>query len=221
MVDKHPDEIVCCCGDFNLPDINSEGKSVTLHRYVLEINELALNMSTECGFSQMVHFPTQGSNTLDLFFTSHPSLVQQCVPLPEISDHCTILTTMKLEITYPKSTGHKVYLWNQADLQEMKHNMLEFSSKFLQDHSIETPVESLVHDQLLSLLNTFVPSKIEHNNSHKPWINRNIKRLRRRKQNAYNKARSTNLPLHWAQFKDSKKKCKENVVDLITSICLA
>ena len=42
------------------------------------------------------------------------------MPLPEISDHCAILTTMKLTITYQKSVGHKVYLWKQANLQEMK-----------------------------------------------------------------------------------------------------
>ena len=80
IVDKHPEETVCCYGDFNLPDIDWENGSVTSHRYPLEINDLALNMSTECGFSQRVNFPTRRPNTLDLFFTSHPSLVEQCMP---------------------------------------------------------------------------------------------------------------------------------------------
>jgi len=44
MVDKHPNEIICCYGDFNLPDIDWKNGSVTSHRYLLEINELAINM---------------------------------------------------------------------------------------------------------------------------------------------------------------------------------
>ena len=130
------------------------------------------------------------------------------MPLPEISDHCAILTTMKLSITYQKSVGHKVYLWKQANLQEMKKSMVEFSSKLTQDYSIETPVEvlwSLFHNKLLSLLNTFVPSKIKHTSNRKLWINHKIKQLRRHKQKAYNKARQTNLSLHWTQFKDLKR----------------
>ena len=130
------------------------------------------------------------------------------MPLPEISDHCAILTTMKLTITYQKSMGYKVYLWKRANLQEMKKGMVEFSSKLTQDYSIETPVEvlwSLFHNKLLSLLNTFVPSKIKHTSNRKLWINHKIKQLRRRKQKAYNKARQTNLTLHWTQFKDLKR----------------
>ena len=85
-------------------------------------------------------------NTLDLFFTSIPSLVQQCTPLSEISDHCAILTTVKLENTYQeqKSAGYKVYFGNKlANWQEMKDNMIQFSSCLLQDYTIETPVGAL------------------------------------------------------------------------------
>jgi len=73
---------------------------------------------------------------MDLHFISHPSLVQQCTLLPEISDHCAILTTMKLEITYQKSAGYKVYFWKQA-------NEGQYDSVFLQDYTIETPIETL------------------------------------------------------------------------------
>ena len=64
---------------------------------------------------------------------------------------------------------------------------------------------SLFHNKLLSLLNTFVPSKIKHTSNRKLWINHKIKQLRRRKQKAYNKARQMNLSLHWTQFKDLKR----------------
>ena len=67
-------------------------------------------MSTECGFSQIVDFATRGPNTLDLFFTSRPSLVQQYTPLPEISDHCAILTTMKRQQVTKFTFGNELHV---------------------------------------------------------------------------------------------------------------
>ena len=208
VVNQHPNDIVCCCGDFNLPDIDWENGSVSSHRYPVEINELAMNMSAECGFSQLVNFSTRGQNVLDLFFTTHPSLVQQCKPLPEISDHCTIFTEMKLMINYQKPLGHKIHLWDHANVQEMKKSMLEFSSKFIRDFSQETPVEtlwSLFHNKLLGLMDIFIPTKIKQTNFRKPWINHKIKKLSRQKRRAYNRARSTNFPHYWSHFKVLKK----------------
>ena len=93
-------------------------------------------MSAECGFSQIVDFTTRsrGPNTMDLLFISHPSLVQQCTLLPEISDPNYHETTV--EITYQKSAGYKVYFWKQA-------NEGQYDSVFLQDYTIETPIETL------------------------------------------------------------------------------
>ena len=55
---EYPDAIICCTDDFNLPDIAWEIESICGHRYPLKINEFILNMSAECGFTQMVNFPT-------------------------------------------------------------------------------------------------------------------------------------------------------------------
>jgi len=114
---------------------------------------------------------------------------------------------MKLMINYQKSLGHKIHLWNHANVQEMKKSMLEFSSKFIQDF-LEIPVEtlwSLLHIKLSCLMDIFISTKIKQTNFRKPWINHKIK------QRAYNRARSTNFPHHWSHFKVLKKRCKENV----------
>ena len=107
VVSKHPEAIVYCTGDFNLPDINWEDDSISAHRYPFVINELLINMPAECGCTQMVDFPTHESNTIDLFFTSHPSFIQQCTPLPGISDHDIILTTVNSKIIYHNLIGTK------------------------------------------------------------------------------------------------------------------
>ena len=100
-------------------------------------------MSAECGFTQVLNFPTHEKNTLDLFFTTQPSCIQQCEPIPGISDHDIILTTVKSNISYSKSANHNVYLWRHANLQDMSEDMLNFSLDFTNTHTIETPIEEL------------------------------------------------------------------------------
>jgi len=57
--------------------------------------EFTLSMMAECGFKQMVDFPTRGDNTLDLLFTNRPSLVQSCYVTP---DHDIILASIQSTI---------------------------------------------------------------------------------------------------------------------------
>jgi hypothetical protein len=46
----------------------------------------------------MVLFPTRGQNTLDLLFTSHPTIIDKCKALPALgrSDHDTVLIDLAL-----------------------------------------------------------------------------------------------------------------------------
>ena len=68
VTENHQNSTICCAGDLNLPDIDWTSESVSGYRYPLAINRCTLNMSAECGFTQLVDFPTRNENTLDLFF---------------------------------------------------------------------------------------------------------------------------------------------------------
>ena len=97
------------------------------------------------------------------------------------------------------SSSFKVYLWTQMDLTNLKESVANFAEEFAHKYSIDTPVDQLwctLRNELLSSLDRFVPSKMRKNNSHHPWLTRYIKRLRRRKQASYNRARSTNSSFH-------------------------
>jgi len=227
IVSRHPDAIVCCTGDFNLPDINWGDESISAHRYPLAINELLINMSVECGFTQMVNFLTRETNTLDLFFTSHPSLIQQCTSLPGISDHDIILTTIKSKISYQDQQSHKIYLWKKANLEEMSRTLSNYAREFTSHFTVDTPVDTVwgaLRDKLLETLDTFVPSKIkkQNNNLRQPWITRRLIQLRRQKQRSYNRAKRTNLPFHWSQFKSLKrqmqKECRSTYNEYMSDI---
>ena len=44
-------------------------------------------------------FPTKGPNTLDIFITNRPSIIDMCIPIDGISDHGAILTNSQLEFS--------------------------------------------------------------------------------------------------------------------------
>ena len=157
-VSKYPGAIICCGGDFNLPDVDWSNESIVGHRYPHCVNTEALNMMHECGFAQLVDFPTRNNNILDLFFTNKPSLVQQCYVVPGISDHDTVMITLESTISYAPSNRYKVYLWKKANLFEMRKEMLNFTAEYCQQYTVETPVENLwtcLKDKLFNLLDKF------------------------------------------------------------------
>jgi hypothetical protein len=57
--------------------------------YSKKVNQTYLDLAAEHSLEQMVDFPTRGDNTLNLVFTSHPSYVERCKPLPPIADKMT------------------------------------------------------------------------------------------------------------------------------------
>ena len=96
-------------------------------------------MMAECGFSQIVNFPTRLNNTLDLVFTNRPSLIQHCFPAPGISDHSIVIVTTLSRVTYQKSDSYKTYLWSKANVGNMKQCMLSFMTEFCSTYIVMKP----------------------------------------------------------------------------------
>ena len=74
----------------------------------------------------------------------------------------------------------------------MRDDMNNFTEEFCHQYTIETSVENLwvcLRDKFHDLLKHFVTHKNLQNNHQQPWITRDIKHFRRRKQLAYNCAK--------------------------------
>jgi len=52
------------------------------------------------GLTQIVHFPTRGQNTLDIFVTNRPNLVTACKPVTGISDHEAVLVHSLIKVNF-------------------------------------------------------------------------------------------------------------------------
>ena len=86
-----------------------------------------------------------------------------------------------------KQKPRKVYLYNKADITELKAEVLGISSNFKEKELSNTNVNDLwieLRDRLKSAVDTHVPSKVVRKRTFTPWITKTIKRWLKRKQRA-------------------------------------
>ena len=72
---------------------------------------------------QMVTSPTRGPNTLDLFFTTNPTLVKTVSVIPGLSDHDIVLAEVNSRPQLTKQVPRDIPLYKKADWDQLKHSM--------------------------------------------------------------------------------------------------
>lgn len=111
-------------GDFNLSDISWPSGNITSSNHTKQLNRSFLDTFKDCSLEQIVNFPTRKNKTLDLFITNKPTLVSKCKPLPGLSDHDIVMTDNKMLCTRQKPIKRTIYLWNNADIVNIKKDMI-------------------------------------------------------------------------------------------------
>ena len=227
LVKRHPNEVIWIGGDANLPDINWSSNAVSGNNYKKEINDSFLQAVENCGLDQIVDFPTRDNNLLDIFLTNRPSLIQTCKSLPGISDHEIVYMDSDVSVKYQRPVRRKIWLWSKADVPSMKADMNAFSDGFTDKHSTKADIDTMWSQfsrKCTQIMTDYIPSKLSSARFSQPWINRDLKRLSRRKKRAYKKARTSNKKSDWNRYKQLKKesqmKCRRayaaHVNDLVS-----
>eukprot|EP00105_Crassostrea_gigas_P018256 XP_011436304.1 PREDICTED: uncharacterized protein LOC105334520 [Crassostrea gigas] len=186
----------------NLPDINWTDVSIKGNHVSSAINLKFLDTLQNCGLERMVTFPTRLDNTLDIFLSNRPSLVNRCTPIPGLSDHDAVFLETPAVAKRGKPVKRKIYLWKKTDENKMKAEFIEFKKQFLNNYDSSSLIEDMwnsISTTPNKILESTVPSKMSSSRFNQPWINREIKALSRRKKRQFNKAKSTKHP------KDKKK----------------
>ena len=137
----------------------------------------------------MVTEPTRHSpdNTLDLFLTSNPTLIQRVDILPGLGDHDVVLAEGLIKPVFQKQKPRKVHLFAKADWEKLKSIMKDFQSKFLSSHAGKS-VEELwtsFADALEAGMQECIPMKLLSCKGSLPWITQEIKRLIRKRDKLY------------------------------------
>ena len=199
-------------GDFYLPDIDWPTLAVKSNQYPAAMSSIYLNIPGQCGVEQLVEAPTRGNNILDLFFTSQPSPVSKCKPIPGIGDHDAVLVDTLTKPQRSKPVHRKIYLWDKADLAKMKQEATGITDvlRTIQDEGIDTLWETF-SDQLLTTLDSNVPHKTTRSRVTNPWMNTKTRRLTRQKNRAFIKVKSSKNTRDTRRYKKLKTACQRSI----------
>ena len=116
VVTNNPTATAWIGGDFNLPDISWETNLIIGNNNTRAMNDTFLDTLQDLNLSQLVNFPTRRSNTLDLFPSNRPTLINRVEPLPGISDHDTmVFVDTSIKSMRQRPTRRKILLWKHVD----------------------------------------------------------------------------------------------------------
>ena len=208
LMDKNPTASVWIGGDLNLPDVQWKDNTSTCIHNTKSINEEFMSAFQDYNVKQLVDFPTRKENTLDLFLTNPPSLVNRLEPMPGISDHDTIIYVDTSVRPYRhRPPKRKLILWKNADLEKIRNMADTLTQDILSQNTTQTPINTLwtkFKEGVENITDT-IPTKMTSTRFNKPWINRSIKKIYRQKQRAYNKAKTSKSANDWSRFKKLQK----------------
>ena len=158
---QFPSSKIVLGGDFNCPGIDWSGHILSDSYVPISLRERLIRFLDYFHLTQIVTFPTRGSNILDLCFVSHPDLVLNCDSLPGLSDHEAVLVELSTTISRGKQALRKIYLYNQANWTAKRDCVSIFSEEYfsLNQASLRSVEEnwSLIHDHILQTINRHVP----------------------------------------------------------------
>ena len=137
-------------------------------------------------------------------------MITTCKALPGISDHDILFITSLLSVEINLPAKRKIYSWSKAKDEDIQNKASELCNQFT-----KLPINTLsINDLWQNFKNIcircleMVPAKNISTNYKHPWINRTIKRLSRRKQRYFKRAKQTNSPEHWLEYHKIKVECR-------------
>ena len=196
-------------GDLNLPDIDWKSTEIVGNNTNKEANQIFIDTLVNYGLHQINDKPTREKNILEIFCTNRPGLISKCTVIPGLSYHDIVLTESRIKAKKNKQIAHTVSVWKKANFDAIREETKSFSEQFLASPPDTAEQQwEVICNHLRSMMSKHVPTKKKSIKFHQPWINDTIKRLARRKQRAWRKAKRTNKPTDWDRFKSLKKETR-------------
>ena len=133
------------------------------------INQL-LTLAKIFYFDQMITEPARinetTSNTLELFFTSNPTLINMGETIPGISDHEAVFIESSLRCLKVKIPQRTVFQYQKADYKGMRKN----SECPCMDSNMGYPWTTFKKKRTISLMERFPSKMLQGNKPKKPWV---------------------------------------------------
>ena len=98
-------------------------------------------------------------------------------------------------------------MYSKADWDSIWENTKNFVSDLLDSFSQRNVNENYekIKIHIDKIINDHIPSKLSSSRFNVPWITNSIRRMCRKKQRLYNRAKRTHKSHHWGKFRAHKK----------------
>ena len=152
-----------------------------------------------------VHTHTQGNSNIiiDLVLTNRPDLIKKLSVVDGVADHNTILIDINISPRRKCRPKRNIFIRNKADNASiLKH--LDNSYFILNDNTTVNDKWNIVTSEATNI-NTYVPHFLISSRHNLPWFAKNLKKLCKRKQRLYNKAKKTRNQDDWQEFCDIRE----------------
>jgi len=202
------DKDIILCGDFNCPDISWDQFSLTPTATDRKVQQALLDMATEHHLTQIHREPTKEDNLLDLVFTTNNTLVKSSTNIPGISDHDMIVTDTYVKAEKAKKVQRKCYLFKRADWEAINSGLDDFYPKLAAMKENNKDINTLwetFKSTIMSLIDKNIPSRLSKSKRDYPWINRDLKKMMKKKAKLYKKAKKTK---NWDRFRSHQRECR-------------
>ena len=159
--------------------------------------------------SQVVNVHTRNDKTLDLLFTNSPSPVNRVKGMPPIgkADHDIVYVQYDVKAKRIQQAPRKIFLYNRADMGGLRDHLARFRDSFLSSDHSHMPVNDMwvsFKSEVLEAFERFIPTKMTKTKYSLPWIDSSIKRLIRKRDKLYFRARRSSSPdvkNHYKRFR--------------------
>ena len=176
--------------------------------------------------SQLVTFPTILDNTLDVFLTNWPSLVNSCEPVPWISDHdSAVYLHSDILPKRHRPIQRTNHIWRKADNRLIHDKLATFADELQKDYNLDTPVETLwalFVARYKHVLAKHVPTKLSSRRYNQLWAKGKIRNVSRKKKKYFKKAQRTNHAHDQTKYREIKKlaqsECRKAYYEYINSV---
>ena len=190
---KRDNDIIMIGGDFNCGDIDWDNNLIKTSSNQRNVDELLLQILDNHDLTQHQTEPTRLGRTLDLFCTNRPQIVKHMITIPGISDHDIPIIDCEIKPSYNKKEPRLVFDYKRADFEKMKELVVKFREKYFKvckERNTRTNWKAF-KTFIVKMMNKYIPMKKISVRKNLAWLNRTIKRMIKKKQRFYNRAKRT------------------------------
>ena len=128
-----------------------------------------------------------------------------CQTTPGISDHNAVVADISTQVKLVKKPPREIFLYHKANWDLIRERMLDIYERYFELNS--TTQRSVnenweyIYEKCSQLIQEMVPKKTIGSKFHLPWMNAALKRLIKKKQRTYNRAKKYQRTEDWDEYK--------------------